>query len=136
MAPRKKIPPKVGPKKTSKKMAESALKQKPTTLDILTDWCKRGFYVYLRPISSKWEQPERKPEVVIWKVEVQWRNVDWFKFNAESHTTPDAAIREIAAQIPKTAKHAGGMPLGGMVSKPKPEKAKGAVKKRRKKITR
>lgn len=117
MAPRKKIKPASVPEK------KPVAKKKRTTLDILNEWTQRGLYIYLRAVTSKYEYPN-EPHRLLWKVKVEYRNVNWFQHEAESETTPDAAIHELDKIVPKVAKHVGGSSAGDVAAgKPRKKKA-------------
>jgi hypothetical protein len=125
MPPRKKIPSKkAAPKKV-------AAMPKRTTLDILNDWTQRGLYVYLRAVSSKWEDKQR-PHVVVWKVSVEYRNVEFFRHQAQSRVTPDAAIQELDKIVPPKVEHDSAFVDKRIAA----ELQGGGAKRRRKKITR
>lgn len=62
-------------------------------------WTREGFYVYLRPITSKYIDASTKHRTY-WKVSVELRDVPPGHWEAEGYNL-DECVRELAAVIPR-----------------------------------
>jgi hypothetical protein len=69
---------------------------------ILSRWTKEGFYVYLRPITSKYIDA-RSDHSVYWNVQVEFRTVPPGIWRAEGYSLDDC-ILELDAKVPRTRK--------------------------------
>ena len=65
----------------------------------LSRWTKEGFYVYLRPITSRYIDVRNKHKVY-WKVSVELRDVPPGHWDAEGYNLDDC-IRELDSKVPR-----------------------------------
>lgn len=78
-------------------MASSSLDKK--TRAIINKWSAYGFYVYMRPLTSKFIDPKAKHRVY-WSVSVEFRNYPPGQWSGEGYNL-DEIIAELDTRVPK-----------------------------------
>ncbi len=71
-------------------------------------WALSDFYVYMRPISSKYVDASKK-ERTYWNVSVEYRTLEFKQWRAEGYDL-SSVIMELAEQIPRRPKSNGYQP--------------------------
>jgi hypothetical protein len=66
---------------------------------VINRWTREGFYVYLRPITSKYIDARNKHKTY-WKVSVELRDVPPGHWEAEGYNL-DECVRELATKVPR-----------------------------------
>lgn len=66
---------------------------------ILSRWAKDKFYVYLRPVTSKFIDAA-SPHTIYWNVSVEFRTVPPGRWEAEGYDL-DACIKQLGEQVPR-----------------------------------
>ena len=67
---------------------------------VLSRWAKEGFYVYLRPITSRYVEGPNKKHKVYWNVSVELRTVPPGHWEGEGYDL-DQIVLEMADRVPR-----------------------------------
>jgi hypothetical protein len=62
-------------------------------------WSLDGYYIYMRPLTTKWFRPKQK-HTVYWNVDVEYRSVNWRSWKAKGPSLNDV-ILALAVQVPR-----------------------------------
>lgn len=81
-------------------MASSSLQK--STRTILNRWAKEGFYIYIRPLTSKYIN-SRSEHKVYWSVAVELRTTPPGQWRGEGYNLDDV-IAELATRVPRGRK--------------------------------
>lgn len=65
----------------------------------ISRWTKDEFYVYIRPVSSRFSEPDKKHRT-LWAVSVEYRFVEYKQWRSEGEDL-DAVICELGEKIPR-----------------------------------
>lgn len=71
----------------------------PEAHKILKRWTKAQYYVYIRPLSSLFLEPEKKHKIY-WRVQVEFRTVNWQVWGDEGYDLSEI-IERLDLRVPR-----------------------------------
>lgn len=66
----------------------------------LTRWAKDEFYVYIRPLSSRFTEPSAKKFRIHWAVTVEYRGMEYKQHRAEGYDLSEV-ICKLGKEVPR-----------------------------------